>query len=671
LPFARIGLALLAAALALLAGLQGPWVLDDHVNLVNLVHWLNGDAAWQAVVLDNASGPLGRPLAYLSFLVNAALTGYSPFAFRLVNLALHLLCGLLAYLLLRELLARLAPRPAAETAAALSVALWLLLPIQVSTVLYPVQRMTLLSALCSLLALLAYLRGRQQLATDPAGARRLLFLGFPFFCLLALLAKENGALTPLYALLVEACFLSRGSRDERRTVAVFFALFLLLPLLAGLLLLAINPLRWLSYAGREFGLAERLLTQPVVLLEYLRAILLPLPGWLHLYREGHPIAPLWAGLAAGLFWLAWTAAGLFLVRRRPLLAFGLLFFVAGHLIESTLLPLELYFEHRNYLPSLGVMLALAGLVLVRGRVLPAGPAVPAGGAGGAPATSPGSADRRPAEPRRGAGPAPPVPCPADTGGGGQSRLAGLARSPERLVFAALLVLAALHALGTAHRAWHWRDLDRLLATEGPAAPEISRRLQVDRAIRALETGRPDDLEAALGVLDRGNPGDRAAGAQWRLLSACDREGRAEPALLRRLAAAAPPVVTHNHASYMSLLVRRVERGGCAGLDAAALSGILAAWTAASTQPDRARGPQQLAIQHARLKLLQGDAAGALALLPDTGRPSFEAQTLRIRALIALGRKLEARDLIVRAQAEDRGWYRARSQLLAQLASEAR
>jgi len=54
--------------------------------------------------------------------------------------------------------------------------------------------------------------------------------------------------------------------------------------------------------------------------------------------------------------------GLGLLRRSPLATFEILFLFAGHRLESTLIPLELAFEHRNYLPSLGLILAAADLI---------------------------------------------------------------------------------------------------------------------------------------------------------------------------------------------------------------------------------------------------------------------------------------------------------------------
>ena len=43
------------------------------------------------------------------------------------------------------------------------------------------------------------------------------------------------------------------------------------------------------------------------------------------------------------------------------LAFGIAWFLVGHSIESTVFSLELYFEHRNYFPGVGLFL-LAGVL---------------------------------------------------------------------------------------------------------------------------------------------------------------------------------------------------------------------------------------------------------------------------------------------------------------------
>ncbi len=57
----------------------------------------------------------------------------------------------------------------------------------------------------------------------------------------------------------------------------------------------------------------------------------------------------------------------FLLRRRyPLLLLAVLFFLVGHSMESTLIPLEMVYEHRNYLPGMLVCLALAAVIVLPG-----------------------------------------------------------------------------------------------------------------------------------------------------------------------------------------------------------------------------------------------------------------------------------------------------------------
>jgi hypothetical protein len=50
-------------------------------------------------------------------------------------------------------------------------------------------------------------------------------------------------------------------------------------------------------------------------------------------------------------------------KRFPIVAFAVLWFLVGHSLESTVFPLEIIHEHRNYLPALGPLLALTYLLL--------------------------------------------------------------------------------------------------------------------------------------------------------------------------------------------------------------------------------------------------------------------------------------------------------------------
>jgi hypothetical protein len=107
---------------------------------------------------------------------------------------------------------------------------------------------------------------------------------------------------------------------------------------------------------RPWSYAQRLLTEPRVVMDYLSLIWLPHPFSSGLFNDQyvestsliHPISTLLALLAVvALVSGAWS-----LRRRYSAWSLAVLFFFAGHLIESTSIPLELYFEHRNYVPAL-------------------------------------------------------------------------------------------------------------------------------------------------------------------------------------------------------------------------------------------------------------------------------------------------------------------------------
>ena len=156
---------LVATVLVYLPGLNGPFLFDDPPNLILPINaWLSGQTGWHEVLLGNRSGLLGRPLSMLSFIANAATTGLAPLPFKATNLAIHLLCGLLIYVLISRVLTRDPQlRTRAKLAALLVSAVWLLHPMQVSTVLYIVQRMAQLSTMFMLLGLLVFVLGREAL----------------------------------------------------------------------------------------------------------------------------------------------------------------------------------------------------------------------------------------------------------------------------------------------------------------------------------------------------------------------------------------------------------------------------------------------------------------------------------------------------------------------------
>src|SRR5690606_23130975 len=133
-------------------------VLDDFLNLIPVWDWLEGSRSTTDVLLEHGSSRVGRPLAVLTLMANASISGADTLGFKLVNLLLHGFAGVLALVLLRRFQQHIPSLT--DGWLVVVIAVWMIHPWQVSTVLYVVQRMTILGAIAQLAALLIYLEGR-------------------------------------------------------------------------------------------------------------------------------------------------------------------------------------------------------------------------------------------------------------------------------------------------------------------------------------------------------------------------------------------------------------------------------------------------------------------------------------------------------------------------------
>ncbi len=351
-------------------GLAGGFLFDDFANLDALGKYGTVDdlQSFLDYVFGGGAGPGGRPLALLSFLIDDNAWPSEPWQFKYTNLLLHLLNGVLLFWVLLKILVYRATtnneRSTAPWIALLACGLWLLHPFLVSTTLFVVQRMAMLAALFSLLGLLAYVHGRTLLQFHPRRAYTWMTAGVALGTILATLSKENGALLPLLILVLEYSALKNANANAARPNLTWRLIFLWLPVVAISAYIFYKLPNLLSgYGIRSFSMGERLLTEGRILVEYLYHLFLPHPYTRGLFHDSYaastglltPPSTLWS-------WIVLLALilGSFLARHRyPLWALAFLFFFAGHLLESTIVPLELYFEHRNYLPAIFLFLPIA------------------------------------------------------------------------------------------------------------------------------------------------------------------------------------------------------------------------------------------------------------------------------------------------------------------------
>ncbi len=365
LPFWLFFSSLLAASFFVYKpGLTGGFILDDYQNLKGL-EFLPPALTWAGIKdfsLSGVAGFMGRPLSMATFALQAASWPEHPGDFKYFNFLLHLLNGCVL-LWLWLILGRLLDAKSAPAVALLAVAWWLWHPLNVSTTLYVVQRMTQMSAFFSLLGMALYFSGRERLQQRAGrGGYALMAAGIVLCGGLAVLCKETGALLPVYVLAIEATLL----RDLPwpRHGRLFMAAVLLLPLGAGMGYLLWHFDAWVAgHAFRDFSMPERLLTQARVMVTYLGMIVFPRGSGLGVFHDDFPLSRDWLNPPETALAIA-LLAGLVLVavaarRRVPELTFAVVWFFGGHLAESTIIPLEIYFEHRNYLPMAGVLYAVA------------------------------------------------------------------------------------------------------------------------------------------------------------------------------------------------------------------------------------------------------------------------------------------------------------------------
>jgi protein O-mannosyl-transferase len=399
--------ALVITAIAYWPGLQGSFLFDDYPNIVDNKGVQPVDASLPSLVaaaLSSPSSEFRRPMASLSFAANYLITGLDPYWMKLTNLVIHLLNGLLAFLLASALLRSVSTdqNPHARIVASLIAAAWMVLPINLTAVLYIVQRMESLANLFVLLGLIGYVAGRRRMLAPtvipfPAnrgwlGKGRFSFdTGGFILCLISItaptaigtLAKETAVMLPLYALLIEwALFRFRkpqessaspkegGAETRRRDFRIvgMFLLVLVVPMVLGLARLIPGILKAETWATRDFTLSTRLLSEARIVVDYIVWTLLPTPGALSFYHDDFRISTglltPWTTLASIAVLAALIALAWWLRPRRPLAALGVVLFLGCQLPTGTILPLELIYEHRNYFASFGLLLSIVPLLAV-------------------------------------------------------------------------------------------------------------------------------------------------------------------------------------------------------------------------------------------------------------------------------------------------------------------
>ena len=298
---------------------------------------------------------------FITFALNYGFNNYDVFGYHIVNITIHILSGFFLYLFVATTL----KLPAIQSRykqpnliAFFAALIWLVHPIQTQSVIYIVQRTNSLAAMLFILSILFYAYAR---LTENNQKKWLWLIASVLTWLLSLGCKQITAILPLFVFLYEWYFfrdlskvwLKRSLKYLLITGAFFMLLFLIYT--------DFSPWEKIQglhdYAQHEFTITQRLLTQFRVVIYYISLIFFPLPSRLNLDYDFilsqsliNPISTLLSLIAI----IGLIALALYLAKKDRLISFCILWFFGNHLIESSILPLAIIFEHRNYLPSMMV-----------------------------------------------------------------------------------------------------------------------------------------------------------------------------------------------------------------------------------------------------------------------------------------------------------------------------
>lgn len=349
----------LAGCLTYVNSLAGSFLFDDDLAIIG-----NGSLSpWniRRILHPPREAPVsGRPLVNLSLAVNRALGGLDVRGYHIVNIELHVLCGLLLFAVVRRTLAAFgseAWRRCSSWIAFAAALLWLVHPLASEPVDYISQRTESMMACAFLLTLYASIR-------SLASSRSFWALAAIGACAAGMACKESMVVAPVVVALYDGVFVFTSVGEAFRRRWRFYAALgatwsILIVLLRG------APRTYSAGFGLRIGPWDYLLDQSVMIVRYLRLTVWPrdLVLWYGPARA-MPFGAIW--LPAVLV-VALGAVCLWGLARAPRLGFLGAFVFITLAPTSSIVPIatEVGAERRMYLPlmALSVLVVVAAVAL--------------------------------------------------------------------------------------------------------------------------------------------------------------------------------------------------------------------------------------------------------------------------------------------------------------------
>ena len=346
---------------------HGKFHFDDYPNIINNENVHIESLSWKDIKktfygMKLYHGKMNRPLSYFTFALNYHFGSTNVFGYHVINFSIHYLAAIFLFLFIYNTLKLPVLRERYEktvySIALLSVFFWAAHPIQVTAVTYIVQRMASMAGMFYIMAMYFYLKGRTE---NGSGKKLIYFTLCSVAAIFSFASKENAAILPMSLLLYDL-FLIQGLNSNNFKNNLKIAIFLLLITLFIVILFVDISAIFEGYKNRPFTLFERLLTEPRIILFYLTLLFYPMSFRLTLLHDieiSKSLLTPWTTLPAILIIIIIIAVAIIISRKENLIAYCILFFFLNHMIEGSVIPLELIFEHRNYIPSMFVFVPIA------------------------------------------------------------------------------------------------------------------------------------------------------------------------------------------------------------------------------------------------------------------------------------------------------------------------
>lgn len=306
-----------------------------------------------------------RPISNLSFAINYYIGGDRVQGYHIFNICIHIISSIaLYYLIFNTLYILNDPRfkNLHFEISFFTALIWLTHPLNTQSVTYIVQRMNSMASMFFILSILFYILARkQQNSTDfrHKCSKDVVFLFLVSFTsgILAIGSKEIAATLPIAIIAYEWFFFQKLAPSWVKEKALFF-----IAMIASFAVIAFIYTKgnladavFTGYNFRDFTLYERLFTQLRVIVHYFELLLAPLPDNLSL-DYSFPLStslfkPI-TTLFCAIFLTGLLLTGFIIATRERLLSFCIFWFFLNLIIESSVIPLEIIYEHRTYLPSM-------------------------------------------------------------------------------------------------------------------------------------------------------------------------------------------------------------------------------------------------------------------------------------------------------------------------------